>query len=163
MTTREKLIVGAMVVAVAYAGFSLVQGSRRKPSGGRQAPKAGELQAFVAQSRAQLATIRLTAGERAVLDATRMEWDGAPFAVFSGVTAVKTDGSGPPAYRYTGFVQAGGVRLAIINGREYRVGEPLLDGSGVVETIAPGRVVLRVGGENRSRTLMFEDSGSRKE
>lgn len=163
MTTREKFIVGAMVVAVAYAGVSLMPGSRRKPAGGRPTPTAGELQAFVAQSRAQLAGIRLSAGERAVLDATGIEWDGEPFAVFSGVTAVKTGGSGPPTYRYTGFVQAGEVRFAIVNGREYRENEPLLDGIGVVETITPGRVVLRVGGENRLRTLMFEDSGSRKE
>lgn len=163
MTTREKFIVGAMVVAVAYAGFSLVQGSRRKPAGGRQAPGAGELQAFVAQSRAQLDGVRLTAGELAVLDATRTEWDGEPFAVFSGVTAVKTGAGGPPAYRYTGYVQAGLVRLAIINGREYREKEPLLDGTGVVDSIAPDRVVLRVGGENRSRTLMFDNSGSGKE
>lgn len=164
MTTREKFIVGAMVVAVAYAGFSLVQGNRRKPSGGKRAPQSSDLQAFVAQSRAQLAGIRLSDGERAVLDSARSAWDGEPFAVFSGVTAVKAeDGGGVPAYAYTGFVQAGGVRLAIINGREYREKEPLADGSGVVDSIAPDRVVLRVGGENRLRTLIFQNPGLTKE
>ncbi len=163
MTTREKFIVAAVVMAVGYAVVSLFQGSRRNPSGGRPGPKVGDLQAFVAHSRGQLAVIRLSAGERAVLDATRLEWNGEPFAVFDGRTAVKTDGSGPSVYRYTGFVQAGGVRFAIVNGREYRENEPLLDGSGVVETIAADRVVLRVGDDNSLRTIMFENSGSGKE
>ncbi len=157
------MIIGAAAVAVLYAGFSLVQGSRRKPSGGKGMPPAENLPAFVAQSRAQLAGSRLTAAERAVLESARSAWDGEPFAVFSGVTAVKAEGGGPPAHLYTGFVQAGGVWFAIINGREYRENEPLADGSGVVDSIAPGHVVLRVGDGNRLRTIHFKSAGETKE
>lgn len=164
MTTREKFIVGATVVAVLYAGVTLLQGRRDKPSEGKGGAPSVDLSAFVSQSRAQLAGIRLSAGERTVLDAVQSDWAGEPFAVFSGEAAVKSEGAaGVPAYTYTGYVRAGGVRLAIINGREYRENETLADGSGVVDSIAPDRVVLRVGGEDRLRTLMFENPGLTKE
>jgi len=165
MTTREKWIVGATVVALVYAGVTLWQGRREKASsGGAPDASLAELESFVAQSRVQLAGTSLSDVERTVLDLVQSGWDGGAFAVYDGPTAMPTDGAaGVPEHVYAGYVQAGGIRFAIINGREYRENETLVDGSGVVDTIAPGRVVLRVGGENRLRTLVFQDPRVTKE
>ena len=163
MTTREKVIIGATVVAVLSAGISFIPGSRKNPSGSKRMPPAEDLPALVSQSRAQLAGIQLSEGERAVLDSARSAWDGEPFEVFAGLTAVNADGGGTPTHFYTGFVQADGVCFAIINGREYRVNEPLSDGAGVVNSIAPDHVVLRVGNGNLLRTIHFKNLGETKE
>ena len=44
--------------------------------------------------------------------------------------------------RYTGYVEMGNVRLAIINGNEYETGDRLEQGGYIVKSISPTRVML---------------------
>ena len=46
-------------------------------------------------------------------------------------------------YQFTGFVRVGDRSLAVINGREYQVGEQLESGGFEVSEISPDAVVLQ--------------------
>ena len=46
-------------------------------------------------------------------------------------------------YVYSGFVQMGDTKFAIINGMEYTIGDAVLDTSYYVKTITPQQVVLK--------------------
>ena len=50
---------------------------------------------------------------------------------------------------YTGFLQMGDKRLAIINGLEYEIGDILEPGGYIVRNIHPRHVVIRSRGENK--------------
>ena len=43
---------------------------------------------------------------------------------------------------YTGFLQMGDKRMAIINGMEYEAGERLIEGDYIIKSISPTRVVI---------------------
>ena len=54
-----------------------------------------------------------------------------------------TQASGPrPNIAYTGFMQMGDRRLAIINGMEYASGDQLAGGGYIVSSITPTRVII---------------------
>lgn len=61
----------------------------------------------------------------------------------------------PADFSYTGYLDAGSRRLAIINGIEYMVGDQLDSGSLVVKSIDPEKVVLEDAGKRGQLTIPF--------
>lgn len=53
-------------------------------------------------------------------------------------------------FAYTGFLQMGDIRLAIINGMEYEAGDRLEDGGYTVQSITPRLVVLKTRGKGNT-------------
>jgi hypothetical protein len=165
MTLREKVIVVLTGVAVVWAGVSFLQGRRSGTGSGHRTEElpVSDVKSVAVQCRAQLTTARLTAGARSVLDAAGSEWNGAFFGGDAGTVRVK-DADEPPAYVYSGFVQVGASCFAVVNGREYRLNDMLEDGNRVVDSIAPGQVVLKSVHEGgRPLVIQFQNPGLTKE
>ena len=61
--------------------------------------------------------------------------------------------------QYTGFLQMGDTRLAIINGMEYEAGDQLEPGGFIILRILPNRVVMAPPGKNKkTMTLPMEET-----
>ena len=112
-------------------------------------------QTFVQRSRQQLAASRVSSTEQYVIETAQAEWLAQP-----PVRPVLREAVAPVQpqhihFTYTGFLQTGSELFAIINGREYRAGDPLKGVAGSVDTIAPGHVVLLLENGTKQVTIPF--------
>jgi hypothetical protein len=71
---------------------------------------------------------------------------------------IKTDaGRGEITPAFTGYVELGVLRLAIIDGYEYREGDELETGGFLVEEIKPSQVTLRMIDTGKLLRLPYQD------
>ena len=153
MTTREKVIVGLMCLTIVYGAYELIGSntSRKKAPSSPEDP-IGELKSFVAEIGQKLNRERPAGDYAYIVTQAGSTWDKDPFIHSPG--SLKKS---PPAstaarpskrveyrakFAYTGFMQLGNVKMAIINGTEYAVGEAMDDRSFYVKSISPQRVVI---------------------
>ena len=153
MTTREKIIVGMMCLTIVYGAYEVV-GSRISKRATPNVPKnpAGELKAFVAEIGSKLNKESPAKAYTYAIEQAEAAWNKDPFirssrplkkhlAVSTGIQPPKS----PDVHSkltYSGFMQMGNTRMAIINGTEYAVGEALPDKSYYVKSISPDKVVI---------------------
>lgn len=159
MTTRERVIVGITTIAVVLGGgihvIDWMASRMSKDEASGQDVVAAE--AFVSGAASTLSGVQVTEAEQLVLAGARDTWDGQPFAEAPPPVAEQRSARADPVFTYSGFIQAGERRYAIINGREYAVHDVLLDRSGVVQAIEPDHVVLRVGVDGRRQVVRLID------
>ena len=140
MTRREKIIL-AMTGAVALVGIgSLFLGGQ--PVLGPLVPGSGKTDSAQIQALAKTAgEAGLDAREAALLAALQAPWRLA--AVYDKPLEGKGQAAKAQAkHRYTGYVELGSGRLAVVDGYEYQVGDSLEGGGFKVVAIAPDRVTL---------------------
>jgi len=157
MTRREKTILVLMAGAVAYGAYEVVFGKPRRSGGGSDA--AGqELKSFVAAIGESAAAAPLTAAERRAISLVGTPWPASPFLSARAAPPPRPAAASIPApVVYTGFLRAGGERLGILNGREYRIGEELVEAGYVVRDIGPESVTLQgLGDDGRQVVVRIE-------
>ncbi|WP_029459445.1 hypothetical protein [Solidesulfovibrio alcoholivorans] len=137
MTRREKIIL-ALTGVVAVAGLWMGLGGDAPPP-----PAVPAARQETAQAGSMLAAIKdaaLTPAEEAMVAAIGASWPQRAFydKPFAGQTAAKPV-SRP---RFTGYVELGSGRLAVVDGMEYQVGDTLESGGYKVVAIAPEQVAL---------------------
>ena len=154
MTKREKIIVGIMCLAVLYGAFDLFV-YRKKP---RYTPTQqianpiAELKSFVAEVTKKLVNEKVSAEYSYMISQAGANWTKDPF--IPSVEPLKkrqTIEETPQkeivaptrsGFIYTGYLELGSTKLAVINGLEYSVGESL-DANGLyVKSISPHHVVI---------------------
>ena len=154
MTKRERWIVGLAAAVAVYGAYSLVaRGLRaepRTPPAGAEEPTAQ----FIAEVRSTLEALRLAPGEDLILEASLAPWAPSPFPLRD---AVAVTAEAPATLHYTGYCRIGETRLAIINGREYRVGETVAVTDFLVELIEPDRVILASQGGGRRVSIALKE------
>lgn len=162
MTTRERVIVVAMVGAVVWGGSTLGFKYVKKNRGDEKlALQKAEIRGYAELQRAAVAPLRLSDGERLVLDEAVARWAESPFINREALaTAVEAP---VQKFFYTGFIQIGKQQFAILNGREYRVSEPVAETDFRVESIEPEQVVLVSSSGGRRMTIALETSKPSKE
>jgi hypothetical protein len=138
MTRREKIIL-AVTGVVAVAGLWIGLGGNEPapppagPAASQEAAKAGSMLAAIKDA-------ALTPAEQAMIAAIEAPWPQKAFydKPFAGQTAAK------PVSRphFTGYVELGSGRLAVVDGMEYQVGDSLESGGYKVVAIAPDHVAL---------------------
>lgn len=105
---------------------------------------------------------RLEAGEDYVLEVASSRWTRNPFYAWPEVEDediredLLPEEEREPLF-YTGFLEMGGKRLAVINGLEYRVGEDLAGGRFVVQRITSNNVTLQSRKNQMEITIPYED------
>lgn len=162
MTTRERVLIWAMSGAVVYVAASLGLGSMRGTIGSAMAKRQmDELRLFADGQWAKLLPLRLKAKEKLALDQASGEWAKSPF--IDRVAETRSLQGRAQRFAYTGFIQAGDQRFAIVNGREYRVSDPVGTGDFLVESIQPDQVVLISRSGGRRMTIALQSFKSRKE
>lgn len=173
MTTREKIIVGIMCLTIVYGAYELIFRGRTRPMPASSAAgsSTGDLKSFVAEITGKLANEKVSMDYQHMIRQAGADWTKDPFLQSAaslkkrlspvGSAPKKPSRSAKPRYTYSGFMQLGDTKLAIINGIEYAVGEKLPNKAYYVKTISTNRVVLaRVNGDETIQVFITETDGS---
>ncbi|MGD8991514.1 MAG: hypothetical protein PVI00_08680 [Desulfobacterales bacterium] len=172
MTQREKIIVGLMLLTVAYGIYALFfesksESTSTEPASVSTAVQLENLNAFITKV-AEASKAGLSKEDNYIISRAETEWKQDPM-----ISAELTDrpqeeikrqkqvveAAGPrPNVTYTGFMQMGDKRFAIINGYEYAPGDPLQEGKYKVSSVTPSKVVIvSTDGSNRKFIFPLEE------
>jgi len=167
MSKREKIILMVMATVVLYGVYSLFFSAPAKVVGTGSAKSIGEIKKFVTEVTTGMKEDYTTRGVF-IIEQAKSEWIRDPFLTLRAPqkTAVVTD-NGPAAaeiapemsYTYSGYIQMGERKLAIINGIEYEAGDELDGGEQIVKRIEPLRVVIGPQNNNDNLTLQLDETG----
>lgn len=146
MGKREKILLALMIAAIVYGGFEIFYLSGRTDS---EPPSAVDVQSFEnmgQQLDKDLQSARLTEQQRYVLEAAAKNRKNDFFYVLPEVEDAAPKRSQPDSteldFDYTGYLEVGERRMAIINGMEYEVGESLNRAGSVLMRITPENVLI---------------------
>lgn len=146
MTNREKVIVGLMVLTVGYGVIEYTM-PRRNAGPPLTAPAEG-VNAFIAKV---ADTIKAASSDASALVIRKAEaaWTQDPFLEIrkpqparAEAAAPKEAGRGPVNLVYSGFIEIGAKRMAIINGMEYEAGDTVNPGGFTVKSVLPTKVLI---------------------
>jgi hypothetical protein len=147
MTNREKIIVGVMVLTVGYGAIELLL-PRNKAAGSLPAAAAEGVNAFIAKV---ADTIKSAASDSSALIVQKAEaaWKQDPFLEIRKPQPPRPDQTGtqdrgrlPGNLVYSGFIEIGAKRMAIINGMEYEAGDTVNPGGFTVKSVLPTKVLI---------------------
>ena len=147
MTNREKIIVGIMVLTVGYGAIELLLPRAR---GGAAAPavqSTESLSAFISKV-ADAAKGAASESSAFIIKKAEADWKQDPLMVIrkapppAETRAPKETARAVPNMAYSGFLEIGPKRLAIINGMEYEAGDRVNPGAFSIKTILPNKVIM---------------------
>ncbi len=159
MPRRQKLILLVMIVTMAYGVFELFFAPPSKKGLVDQGAESKALNKLIIEISETLAKESVTESDLYILSKAQAEWGGDPF--LASVPANKPDaakkqepseGDEKVPFTYSGYVDMGKKKLAIINGVEYEIGEELRSAGYIVERIESTRVILK--GKQKSERLI---------
>ncbi len=168
MTKREKIIVGLMAAAALYGAYSFLfsgsSGNNRKLSGRQAQVPVNE---FVTDLIKRILESDSTATDSLILARAADKWRKDPFLVVkkTATTAeaaeklqqtISKEGL-TGAFSYSGYMEMGKRKLAIINGMEYLQGDSLDQEGAVLKKISPGEVLISVGAMREVIVVPIDD------
>jgi hypothetical protein len=148
MSTREKIIIGLMVLAVTYGVYTVFLSDPQEKTafkgGGDKELKA--LNSFITKV-ADKTKNSLSKEQVYILQKAQIDWAQDPLLQIQQKVSKEEDAARRPLVLdrkilYTGFLQMGDKRLAILNGTEYETGDILEPGDLIVRNIHPNHVVI---------------------
>jgi len=156
MTKREKVLLGVMgAAALVAAGVFVLTG----PGKGARTGPDKTVAAAKSNAEAQAKAVRdagANAFETHVADMALRPWSTVVF--YDKALDIKTDaGKGELMPAFTGYVELGALRLAIIDGYEYREGDELETGGFLVDEVKPTQVTLRGIDTGKLLRLPYQD------
>jgi hypothetical protein len=163
MNSREKIIVGLAVLALGYGAVELLLPRANVASVLKQQGME-QLNAFI--TKVADATRSGTAETSSILiQKAEAAWKQNPFMEIQKVKAAEPAATRPKEtakrldLAYSGFIELGSKRLAIINGQEYETGDQLNPGGFTIKSILPTRVtIVSAGGEVAPIVLPLQES-----
>jgi len=170
MSKREKMIVVAMVIAVAYEAFSfLFDSSAGKKKVMNSENSKEELNKFVLEVAGKLTHTKASDLTTYALARAKSEagWENNLFieqipqeSLEKEVMAAEEEALSvlEAGLKYSGFVIMGEKSFAVINGMEYRVGEELDQGGYFVHRISPIEVEIKALLGEESAILPLEET-----
>ena len=156
MSKREKIILCVVALAIVYGVYSFIASPSRlaRIETGKKSAELNKLMASVTED---LKKVAMTGAEAFIIARAEAEWVRDPFSEKGlSVTSELTAQAEEVIFTYTGYMEAGKKRLAIINGLEYRTGEELELGGYVVQSIHSDRVVIKGKGRQGLITVPFK-------
>ena len=156
MTTREKVIVGVMCLTIFYGAYELIGsggGGKKERVTASKANPLEELRGFVAEVTQKMVKEKMSEEYQYMVQRAGMDWVKDPFirssALLKEQATVQSPGASDmqskapaPDYAYTGYLELGAKRLAVINGMEYTAGESIGTRGYYIKSIAPNKVVI---------------------
>jgi hypothetical protein len=157
MSKREKIIIGVMVFSILFAlGYYLtptLTGPGEKPG-----EQYAETEKIIQEIAAELKKVAASPNENYVIARAEAVWTKDPFYKKIQPVAAKAGPGGAQDIVYSGFVDMGEKKLAVINGSTYRVGDKLDFGSSFYLTIVePSRVVIADRQNQRNIVIKLKD------
>ena len=144
MAKREKIILLIASVALVYGLYALLFDSPKKESPGETENQIVDVKKLASDVTKGLNKGKLSKVEGYIMDRARAPWNRDPFLLreTADIGKVVEEVEEKVNFIYSGYVQLGSTRLAIINGREYKGGEALEAKGYMVREILPERVVI---------------------
>ena len=163
LTTRQIAILGVMVLVILYGAYDLLSAGRKKPAAD-PAKASANLSAFITEMTASVMKQSPSPVDAHMIKRAEAPWTKDPFyerktyAEWAPAKepaqgpGVSTSGAPKAQFNYTGFVDGGGKRIAVINGNEYGTGDALDVEGYVLKAITPARISVY----NRETRRTFE-------
>ncbi len=165
MTSREKIIVGLMLLTVAYGVYAVFFEGKAKPQEAivfSATKQLEELSTFITKV-AEASKAGLSKEDEYIIQRAEAEWKQDPLISVNlkdrpeselqkaqQVTRVSIPDLN---VSYTGFMQMGDRKFAIINGVEYAAGDRLEQGDYIVRSITPRQVVIVSTGRSNKKFI----------
>ena len=166
MTKREKIIVSLMVASIFYGAYELLLAGGDQPEIVHKADGPAQLQQFVGDVATSLAKVKPSASLGAVIKAAETPWAQDPFLQqVINMTAQRArtadqDARDAMNHHYTGFLQMGDRRLAIVDGIEFEIGEEIDARGHLLKRILPTYIEIGRPGTEENFTLPLEEADS---
>ena len=146
MTNRERIIVGVMIVVVVYGVYTLFFSSRQKAVSVGTNENLSSLNTFV-EKVAKKTKTGLSQKQTYLMKKAQEVWKQDPFVHIKPQQTETMEVVDKPVVSksdllYTGYLQMGNTRLAIINGIEYEKGDKLEPGGFIIRNIQPNHIVI---------------------
>jgi hypothetical protein len=148
MTKREKIIVGIMVLTVGYGAIELLLPRAKTGGAAPMAQTTESLNVFISKV-ADAAKGAASESSALIIQKAEAAWKHDPFMVIrkppqppADARASKETARAIPNLAYSGFLEIGARRLAIINGMEYEAGDRVNPGAFSIKTILPNKVIM---------------------
>jgi hypothetical protein len=158
MSKREKVILVIVFFVAVYGIYDVFLCSPPKTfsvDNGGESKRLDDLIAGVIQD---VARENLSETEAYIITRAETLWRSDPFLKINGLEKRLNDAEWAASskhnvsFTYTGYLELGDTRIAIINGREYEIGEELESVGYFVERIEPLQVVIR--GKENQKTII---------
>lgn len=154
VSKREKILLASMGAAVLASAVYLLWPSQAPPSAEMTPQKLADSKKAAETQLQALERIKLTAREIHAVINSQQPWPRDPLAPKPAEPDAPVDRE---KFHYTGFIRVGERKLAVINGREYQVGEQLEAGGFEVTEITPEAVVLQGLVRRNSVRIPYQD------
>lgn len=148
MKLREKIIILAALLAGIYGLADYFIFAGKSDQGQALIQKAAlDLDTYAAAASAKLAVSKLKDPDKVnyLISRAESDWPRDPFMgeIAAEIAIIDTDlDAKGPELVYSGFIRAGKIILAVVNGIEYRIGEVMNDVGYKVAGITPSQVIL---------------------
>lgn len=165
MTTREKIIVGLMLLTVTYGVYIVFFEGKAKPRETATISTTKQLEnlnAFITKV-AEASRAGLSKNDEYIIQLAEAEWKQDPLisaelkdrpeSEIQKATRVTRVPTPDLNIAYTGFMQMGDKKFAIINGLEYASGDRLEQGDYIVRSITPRQVVIVSTGRSKKKFI----------
>ncbi len=165
MTTREKIIVGLMLLTVSYGVYAVFFEGKAKPQetfAFSATEQLENLSAFITKV-AEASRAGLSKEDEYIIQQAQAEWKQDPLISVelkdrpeSELKKAKQVTRVPIPdlnVSYTGFMQMGDRKFAIINGVEYAPGDRLEQGDYIVRSITARQIVIVSTGRSKQRFI----------
>ncbi|MFP3998615.1 MAG: hypothetical protein ACLFUN_02125 [Desulfobacterales bacterium] len=147
MGRREKILVALMIAAVLYGAFELFLPARQTDQNQNKDTDIESARQIAEKISAEMEQAKLNPEQTHVLQLAAQNWGRDPFYRLPEQTMPEkpesSESKGAEGLRYTGYLKVGDIKMAIINGAEYRTGERIDNGGRVVREIYAKKVVLQ--------------------
>lgn len=168
MSKREKIILIVMAIVVVYGAYEFFFASAEEdivPTGeaaGTISPGSSDMPQFLAGLSQKLPSKTKENNHKIILKKAVETWGKDPFLPQAMETSNKDDITRTPLATgknliYSGYLEIGNKRLAIINGLEYEVSEIIDPGGYVLKNISPGEVRVGYASGNISFVIPLEE------
>lgn len=147
MSTREKIVIIIMILAIAYAGYDFFLSSPPKTTSVDTERELELLNKLVTDVTQNLSKEDLSETDAYILARAEVDWVKDPFCKEKFISETPKSAakvSHEITFNYSGFVEMAQKKMAIINGLEYETGEELELGGHIVRKIYPNKVVIEV-------------------
>lgn len=162
MSKREKIILGLTVLVAISAGWLFLFSNPGTDPLGLKADD-NNTSALITEVAQSLGAYNLTATEQIILEKAEIPWPTQSFLTDGGGAADVLESAGltidvadPTEFSFTGYIEIGKRRLAIINDEEYETGEQLTESPYRVFGISPEQVLLEDSSNRLLRIPMTE-------
>jgi hypothetical protein len=169
MTKRERVILVLMCLAVVYGAYALFFSSPPKGTSKSAGSRSSEINKLITELSVGLTKEGPTATDNYIIEKAESKWVKDPF-FDKKISVVKEKEKVPKVeaemeaekevevlpevtFSYSGYLQMGDRKIAIIDGMEYKTGEEIGPGGFIIRAIYPNRIVVGIKGKEEEITV----------